>query len=788
MKKLTSLWLITIAIWIGTTQRYVNAKTVALWLFDDPVGSKVAMDCTGHGYDLTIGSGAAIVKDGKHGNALDADAGPSGAMGAYRNRIPAELNPDGTSWTLECWIKPKPGMKADNRIWGISGVNYIDLGRGSDNGLFVADHFLPVGGRWNWPTGQLEQDQHWHHVAFVYDAKVQQIRYYLDGKKMFAGPCRWKAVEFDPKLAAVFPPQYPQLQIGMRDPIQQWDYHELHAAAAPRKRFQGYIDEMRFSDEALYDADFTPPATFAGEFPPLKRPTGYIPPTPADEARVRQTAIDVHSRRELFIDHRFIESSQNVRLVQNAPEHVLFDFPTLPGEAPLAPNNIVYLKEEKKWRMYYASLGKSSTHYMESTDGLHWARPTGDNTVVYGEKHTPLGIMTGIMLDSRDEPGRRFKAFQDIYSDDANVRGVYAYYSADGIHFTQAGRVLPMCAEMAVIPLYDARIGKYVVFMRVMNVRGGDKMIQGNQFVYHPDGSVDAVEQGTLVKPGYENIRAIGRIETDNLLKPWPYNHSADPTLYTTAENIPMVLCADPEDGFVDFYQIQTWHYPFADDVYLAFPSAFRHMHPSREPDRYRYDDANGLVEMQLATSRDGIHWNRQQRQAYVSMGLTDQPDRWLNAMGVGGVRNGDWIYQYYWSPALMHDGVLLRPDAYPNLGGHGGKLFALRQRLDGFVSADTDYHGGWLLTPPIVFSGRRLLLNQNCNATGTIYVELRDANNVPIPGYSLGECEEVAGNDTGWEIRWRDHEADVSALAGKPVRIYFQMRSAKLYAFEFSQ
>jgi hypothetical protein len=685
-------------------------------------------------------------------------------------------------------------MTGDNRVWGLSGVNYIDFGRESKRGLFVADHFLPAGGKWDWPTVALADEPSWCHVAVVYDGEARQVRHYFNGKRMFAGPCEWKAVEFDPKLEAVFPPQYPQLQIGMRDPIQQWDHHELHGVAAPRKRFHGWIDEMRFSDAALYDADFNPPGSFAAEARrpaparvsstrPASRPAA--PRGGAEESS--RTVRQVGDRRQLFIDRRFIASSENIRLVQNAPERVDFDFPADKGEGALAPSNVIYLPAAKTWRMYYAALGRSSLRYMESADGLHWVRPVKDNVIVQDADRTALGVSTGVMLDEHDVPERRFKAFEDRYSPDAAVRGIYAYFSADGLTFTPAGRVLPMSCEGQVSATFDPKLGKYVALMRAINTRGGLKMVQGDQFFYRPDGSVDAVDRESLFKPGLENLRAIGRIETDDLLKPWPYNHSAPPTFYTTAEHIPMVLCADGADGFVDFYTAAAWRYPYAEDVYLAFPSAFRHFHPSRQPGFYKFDDANGPIEIQLATSRDGVHWDRHDRAAYTSTGTTGQRDRWLNMMGVAGVRSGDWIYQYYWSPARLHDSLLLRPDADPAVGDGGGHLFALRQRLDGFVSADVDYRGGWLVTPPLVFSGKRLLLNHNCNATGTIFVELRDPDGTPIAGFTLAECQEITGNDTGWEVRWRDGGADVSKLAGRPVRICFRMRNAKLYAFQFA-
>ena len=60
-----------------------------------------------------------------------------------------------------------------------------------------------------------------------------------------------------------------------------------------------------------------------------------------------------------------------------------------------------------------------------------------------------------------------------------------------------------------------------------------------------------------------------------------------------------------------------------------------------------------------------------------------------------------------------------------------------------------------------------------------------RDANDQPIPGYELADCEEITCNDVAWEVRWRG-KADLSHLAGQPIKIHFRMTDAKLYAFQF--
>jgi hypothetical protein len=111
--------------------------------------------------------------------------------------------------------------------------------------------------------------------------------------------------------------------------------------------------------------------------------------------------------------------------------------------------------------------------------------------------------------------------------------------------------------------------------------------------------------------------------------------------------------------------------------------------------------------------------------------------------------------------------------------------VFRLVQRLDGFVSVDADQRGGELTTPPLRFSGRRLLLNAACHGLGEIRVEIRDEQDHPIPGYTLDDAVLIDRNGVAQEVWWRGGP-EVSRLAGQPVRLRFRLYSAKLFAFQF--
>ncbi|MCC6694782.1 MAG: hypothetical protein IT365_04030 [Candidatus Hydrogenedentes bacterium] len=464
----------------------------------------------------------------------------------------------------------------------------------------------------------------------------------------------------------------------------------------------------------------------------------------ADEAPV-----PIGGHKQVFIDGRFIAKSENIELranqaqklglIQDEQGNRIFDHPSR------------VIEVGGKIRLY---AGANSLVLYESEDGLRFTR---SGTSIQG------GIFTTIFLDEHDpDPARRYKLFWINFTPpfDPAVHGVYAGYSSDGINFTEVGRVLPFYTDNPNIVYWDERIGKYIIFTRAL--------------------ALDS-----------ENQRRIARIETDDPLRLWPYTKMEKDGMFFTPGNAQVVLAADAEDNpHSDIYYNAATLYPWAQDVYLMFTAQFRHFSPDRNPYiRPRTPGAwedYGLLEIQLAVSRDGIAWQRPSREPYFPTGLADEWDRWYAVMAPGMAKRGNYLYQYYVSSGRTHDSVILRPeyDAVPaELGGIG----AVRQRLDGFVSADADHHGGWLETPLLTFEGKCLRLNIDTGAMGTAFVEIRDAASKPLAGFTLEQCEEIGGNFIDQAVYWSGSR-DVSALQGKPVRLYFRLTRAKLYAFQFTQ
>jgi hypothetical protein len=460
------------------------------------------------------------------------------------------------------------------------------------------------------------------------------------------------------------------------------------------------------------------------------------------------STIDVADQKQLFIDRQFIADSEGIELRTNSAQKI---GPILDQSGnPLQGHVSRVIDHEGTVKLY---LGADSVEIVESNDGIRFQR-TGK--VIGG------GGFTTLFLDPHEaDPARRYKRFHLQFSPpfDPAVHGVYASYSADGVNFTEVGRVLPFFTDNPTIVDWDPRLGKYVIYTRAFDY-------------------------------GSENQRRVGRIETDDPLKPWPYRKTPQDRMFLGIENVDVVLSADDQDDpHSDIYYNAATSYPWAADVRLMFTAQFRHFSPDRNPFiRPRVPgqwEDYGMLEVQLATSRDGIHWNRPTREPYFPTGLADEWDRWYAVMAPGLVRRGNYLYQYYNSSGRLHDSAVLRPE-YDETAKQLGGVGIVRQRLDGFVSADADYRGGHLRTPPITFRGRFLRLNVDTGSMGTLFVEIQDENGSPIPGFTLADCEEIGGNFIDQRVYWK-RGADVSSLAGKPIRLKFQMKRGKLYAFQFT-
>jgi hypothetical protein len=176
-------------------------------------------------------------------------------------------------------------------------------------------------------------------------------------------------------------------------------------------------------------------------------------------------------------------------------------------------------------------------------------------------------------------------------------------------------------------------------------------------------------------------------------------------------------------------------------------------------------------------SSRDGETFHRWQ-EAFVRPG--PQMDRWVcrnNLVAWGLVETKSHF-----------EGAPDELSLYVVEGYYQGESCRVRRhtmRVDGFVSVSAPLSGGELLTTPLRFDGDRLSINFSTSAAGSIRVELQNAAGKPIPDFTLADCNLQFGNQLDRTVSWKAGP-DVSQLAGKPVRLRFELKDADLYSFRF--
>ena len=493
------------------------------------------------------------------------------------------------------------------------------------------------------------------------------------------------------------------------------------------------------------------------------------------------SAIDIGTQRQLFIDGRFIDSSEGVTLTMNPP--VQHPEPVLVADRPweelgIGAYNTVWREPDGAFRMWYdawmkaglPSEGARRLAYAESDDGIHWTKPelglisfrgsTRNNIVA---PHVERQSMQGatVFRDDRAPAGERYKLWTKFRPTDEEVeagalQGLWAMHSPDGIHWeTYPGQPNPrdaMCDVQNML-FWDDRLGLYVGYIRVRDTQIVDE-------------AAEAAGRGSY--------RCVGRITSPDFREwsPLEVVFEAD----AQDLGIPVPWQRDDPRPNIDFYTNCAMKYPWAEDVYLMLPSAFYHWGDNDFPGDHgrAAPDQPGRGPLEPRGRPQAVPAPRAGRHQHVSGMLYANP--WL-------VPVGDELWVYYAGMKRLHGGPVESEDER-KLGKHSG-IFRASLRRDGFISADAEYGGGELTTPPVRFSGRTLTLNCDAGAGGWLKVELLDSEGHPLPGFELDAADAVLGNGVSKTVTWQGRD-DASAAAGRPVRLRFVMRDVKLYAFQF--
>jgi Concanavalin A-like lectin/glucanases superfamily len=463
-----------------------RADTVALWLFDEPAGlypSSILNDASGHALFLAFGRGARIV-EGHFGRALEPaepallklstvslnpefgllpPAKPAGRktepmawMNAhfcalmtkgettlrkppFVNVTDTRLNLGAFDWTVEFWFCPTQLSKTDGVVFEIGegprGENdhLTRLTLNADRSGFVLEN-QPSDTKLAVPSSKAALSGGWHHLAFVYAANEQQLRHYVDGALQ---PLPARAA-----LKALPHGEEAYFSIG-RDGL--WN-HPL----------PGRLDELRFSDDRVYTANFQTPGSFSVTYgkglPKVALKTG--PPLLFEANADRSRPVELGSRKYVFTDDALVAEMQGITFTPQPPKQAEMVLDHVRGHLSLVED------EQGLLRLYYRETGDYLA-VMTSRDGVHWEKPDLGRGEFHGMRNVVVRYpvaLGNVFMDPNAPPESRWKYFSGI-----RKQAMFIFTSPDGWEFKPfETAALPFSAGSQSVIYYDDQRQLYV--------------------------------------------------------------------------------------------------------------------------------------------------------------------------------------------------------------------------------------------------------------------------------------------------------------------------------------
>jgi hypothetical protein len=408
--------------------------------------------------------------------------------------------------------------------------------------------------------------------------------------------------------------------------------------------------------------------------------------------------------------------------------------------------------------------------YAESNDGIHFTKPNLGLFDFNGIKETSIVLVANggtsdrygvsVVVDPRDsDPNRRYKmAYFDFTRDgDREYPGLSVAFSPDGVHWTKHPHG----------PLSRASYGDYgetVPFVDETNRPWAVPLSMADALdaVYDPPRQVFAI-YGKMWTDGPDGgmywKHAMGRIESRDFV------HWSKPELLLTPD--------DQDPAWLEFHTTPVFFYA---DCYFS---------PLQILDR---GTQGGVVDIELATSRDGLRWERPFRKPF-----------WLQRTGGPAFDSGsiflcpqavvldDEIRFYYGAYSQGATGS----DDYKLSSGIGVAVLP-RDRFAGLQPVPRSDqptlrkpldHTGQITLKPINFAGvTDLHLNADARA-GTVRAELLNSEGKRIPGFSKDEAVAITGDSFRHTVRWRSLQ--IADAPSKTCLLRLHLQNATVYALD---
>ncbi len=475
-------------------------------------------------------------------------------------------------------------------------------------------------------------------------------------------------------------------------------------------------------------------------------PAPVTPPYLVD----RPAVVPIDVGRQLFVDDFLVEETSLTRSFHHAEYH-----PSNPILRPDAkwenydeyaqrtntrPNpaampfsdGVFYDPDARIFKMWYMGGYGQNTCYATSHDGIAWNKPAldivaGTNIVTRGSRDSSTVWLDLVERDrtSRYKMARWYDHYMELLA------------SGDGVHWRAMGRT-GLTGDRTTF-FYNPFRGVWVYSLRGESTFGG-----------------------------------LGRYrrywETPDLFTNVDWRKE-EPVLWVGADN------ADPRrpefNVPAELYNLDCVAY---ESVLLGLFTIFRGERTEREKPN----------DVCVGFSRDGFHWVRPDRRAFLQVSEHVGSWNWANVQSAGGccLIVGDTLYFYVsgrrgvpgtGDPGVCSTGLAtLRRDGFASMDDGGTE-----PRVRRVAPATAP---GTLTTRPVRFSGRHLFVNVD-SAAGELRVEVLDREGRTIAPFSEAECTPVRADSTRAHVTW-SAAADLARVAGEIVRFRFHLTRGRLYAF----
>ena len=472
------------------------------------------------------------------------------------------------------------------------------------------------------------------------------------------------------------------------------------------------------------------------------------------------------SGMELFLDDEIISNTRNIRR-ELRPADMHEGNPLLRREFPWEQRHICiygsvhYDASKRLFRMWYNAIGEDYFNqqflaYAESADGINWTKPMLDICSLPGHQRTNLlmgrscNLHGPCVIRNPDEsdPHRRYLMLFDSYPQwrpDAKELGIhgrwcYTCESPDGLHWSpETGR-----------PAFAG------------------KADSGQSVVWDP-----------VTRSFKAYVRLTAQDAFGQRIRIWRLVESPDFNQWGPPREL---MRTDEQDGYPD-KQMQQLTVTRYGGIYIGLLSLFQIAQYVTGKDG-SVDEGPQVNEVQLVTSRDGVHFTR-----VADRALFMRPSE-PGGFGVQGYRTASHMVAHGDKVFIYCDGQAPHSDKSDTVtdGMEIGLATVPRDRFVALTPARLLDEAVVELVP-LQYPDARLTLNAETSAAGAIRAELADFGGTPLPGFGRGDSELVSGDSFAHELRWQSNgesyslDALPAGLRHQPLRLRLWLRQARVYS-----